>query len=76
MDNMSHGDSCADIDAMYAEIDRLEDEIDRQRALNEGVMGALVDLLDQLEGIGVPDWHGAEGLSLDAARTAIAKAQD
>ena len=35
---------------------------------------ALAELLDQLETIGIPEWSGAEGLSLDQARTAIAKA--
>lgn len=32
----------------------------------------LEDLLDQLDGIGIPDWAGAEGLSLEAARAFIA----
>lgn len=36
---------------------------------------ALKELIDQLEGIGIPDWHGAEGLSLDQARAAINKAE-
>ena len=35
---------------------------------------ALTELLDQLEAIGIPEWSGAEGLSLDQARNAIAKA--
>ena len=37
------------------------------------VIAALADLIDQLEGIGVPDWHGAEGLDLERARAAIAR---
>tara|TARA_R100001594_G_C3978294_1_gene249434 strand:+ start:491 stop:658 length:168 start_codon:yes stop_codon:yes gene_type:complete len=37
------------------------------------LLEALRDLLDQLEGIGIPDWHGAEGLSLKQARAAIAQ---
>jgi hypothetical protein len=35
---------------------------------------ALRDLLDQLHGIGIPDWHGAEGLSLEQSRAALAAA--
>lgn len=38
------------------------------------LLEALTELLDQLETIGIPEWSGAEGLSLDQARTAIAKA--
>jgi len=38
------------------------------------LLAALRDVLDQLDGIGIPEWHGAEGLCLDAARAAIAKA--
>ena len=36
---------------------------------------SLKDLLEQLEGIGIPDWAGAEGLCLEQARKAIAKAE-
>lgn len=32
----------------------------------------LSDLVDQLQGLGVEDWNGAEGLSLDAARAYLA----
>lgn len=32
----------------------------------------LSDLVDQLQGLGVEDWNGAEGLSLDAARGYLA----
>ena len=32
---------------------------------------ALEDLLDQLKTIGIPDWHGAEGLSLEQAQHAL-----
>jgi hypothetical protein len=39
------------------------------------LLAALKELIDQLEGIGVPDWHGAEGLSLEQARGAINKAE-
>ena len=39
------------------------------------LLSALTDLLDQLDGIGIPDWHGAEGLSLEQAHAAIAKAE-
>jgi hypothetical protein len=39
------------------------------------LLAALKELIDQLEGIGIPDWHGAEGLSLDQARAAINKAE-
>lgn len=35
-------------------------------------LGILAELVDQLDGIGIPEWHGAEGLSLEAARAAIA----
>ena len=33
---------------------------------------ALDELVEQLMGIGIPDWWGAEGLSLLRARTAVA----
>ena len=39
------------------------------------LLAALTDLLDQMDGIGIPNWHGAEGLSLEQARAAIAKAE-
>jgi len=39
------------------------------------LLKALTELIEQLEGIGIPDWHGAEGLSLDQARDAIAQAE-
>lgn len=32
----------------------------------------VADLVDQIEGLGIEDWHGAEGLSLDAARKYLA----
>ena len=38
------------------------------------MMAALIDIIDQLEGIGIPDWHGAEGLSLEQAKQAITAA--
>jgi hypothetical protein len=42
--------------------------------LEKELTEALRELIDQLEGIGIPEWHGAEGLSLDQARAAIAAA--
>ena len=36
-------------------------------------MQVLRELVEQLDGIGVPDWHGAEGLDLDEARACLAK---
>jgi hypothetical protein len=33
---------------------------------------ALQELLEQLEGIGIPDWKGAEGLDLDRAKQIVA----
>jgi len=47
------------------------------RACNahEELVEALRELIDQLEGIGIPDWHGAEGLDLSQARAAIKKAE-
>lgn len=33
--------------------------------------GVIADLVDQLDAIGIPQWHGAEGLSLQAARDFI-----
>lgn len=47
------------------------------RACNahDELVGALEGLLDQLTAIGIPDWHGAEGLSLGRARNALDLAQ-
>ena len=39
------------------------------------LLAELEDVIEQLDGLGVVDWAGAEGLSLNAARTAIAKAR-
>lgn len=39
------------------------------------LLEALRELLDQLEGIGIPEWAGAEGLYLGQAAAAIAKAE-
>lgn len=39
------------------------------------LLEALKSVVDQLEGIGIPDWHGAEGLCLESAKAAIAKAE-
>lgn len=33
----------------------------------------LADLVEQLDGIGIPDWHGAEGLDLSDARALLAQ---
>lgn len=38
------------------------------------LLAALLGLLEQLHAIGIPDWHGAEGLSLGASIAALAKA--
>ena len=38
------------------------------------LLDALANLFDQIHAIGIPDWHGAEGLSLVEAHTAIAEA--
>ena len=40
---------------------------------HEELVAALEGLLEQLDGIGIPDWHGAEGLDLSQARTIIHK---
>lgn len=32
----------------------------------------LADLVDQLDGIGIPEWGGAEGLALEDARSFLA----
>jgi hypothetical protein len=34
---------------------------------------ALQELLEQLEGIGIPDWNGAEGLDLERSRKIISQ---
>ncbi len=39
------------------------------------LLAALEDLLDQLDSIGIPDWHGAEGLCLEQSMSAIKKAK-
>lgn len=41
----------------------------QERILN--LEDILRELLEQLDGIGVPDWHGAEGLDLTRARTIL-----
>ena len=38
------------------------------------MLEALRDVIDQLDAIGIPEWHGAEGLCLKQAREAIEKA--
>ena len=35
------------------------------------VRAALEGLVEQLDGIGIPEWHGAEGLDLTAARAVL-----
>jgi hypothetical protein len=39
------------------------------------LLAALGELLEQLDAIGIPEWHGAEGLSLQQAFNAINKAK-
>ena len=39
------------------------------------LLEALKSVIEQLDGIGIPDWHGAEGLCLTSARAAIAKVE-
>ena len=39
------------------------------------LFNALDELVEQLELIGIPDWHGAEGLSLLKAKQAINNAK-
>lgn len=39
------------------------------------LLKALKDLLAQLYAIGVPEWHGAEGLSFRRAESAIEEAE-
>ena len=39
------------------------------------LLAALVELLEQLDAIGILEWHGAEGLSLQQALNAISKAK-
>ena len=39
------------------------------------LLAALEELLEQIAGIGISDWHGAEGLDLLQARTAIHEAK-
>ena len=39
------------------------------------LLAACLDLIDQIEGIGIEDWHGAEGLDLSSARSAVAEAK-
>lgn len=63
-------------DEIAEQAELVANEIGRLRAAeiqrNE-LAAALDSVLDQLDGIGVPDWHGAEGLYLDEARAALAK---
>lgn len=59
-------DVAEDIDATLAPI------LAERDALRE----ALQDLVDQIEGIGIEDWHGAEGLTLKQSRTALAHGKD
>lgn len=39
------------------------------------LLNALRGLIEQLEGIGIPDWHGAEGLCLEQAKAALSNAK-
>lgn len=47
------------------------DRIDSMLSAMPDAITALRDLLEQLDAIGIPHWHGAEGLSLDLARNAV-----
>jgi hypothetical protein len=38
------------------------------------LLQAFQEVIEQLDAIGIPDWHGAEGLDLQHARAAIAEA--
>lgn len=44
-------------------------------AASPDLLAACKAMIEQLEGIGIPDWHGAEGLDLDTMHAAIAKAE-
>lgn len=39
------------------------------------LLAAMKDLLDQMHAIGLPEWHGAEGLCFDRANAAVASAE-
>ena len=44
--------------------------------LHDGILtplAALTELVNQIEGIGIEEWHGAEGLTLRQARESIKK---
>ena len=64
-------------DSEYPSIIRGREKRESQRLLAAApeLLDALKGLLDQLDAIGIPDWHGAEGLSLESSRSAIAKAE-
>ncbi len=68
-------------DEMGFPVAYVADEVENKRAARDllaaspDLLAALVELLDQLEGIGIADWHGAEGLDITQARAAIAKAE-
>ena len=60
--------------ATGAAAQKMRDRNARLIAAAPDLLSALTELLDQLQVIGIPDWHGAEGLDLQQARAAIAKA--
>jgi hypothetical protein len=62
-------------DEDYSQSVTIDFEAERQCKAAPKLTAALKDLLNQLEAIGIPDWHGAEGLSLEQARDAIAEAE-
>jgi hypothetical protein len=59
----------------YKEHDMRAEADAKLMAAAPDLLAALKDVIDQLEAIGIPDWHGAEGLSLGWSRAAIAKAE-
>jgi hypothetical protein len=46
------------------------------RTVNAALLDALREAIEQIEGIGIEDWAGAEGLDLTAAREAIRMATE
>lgn len=63
-------------DAVYTTDDVSEAEANaRLIAAAPDLLAALESAIDQIEGVGVEDWAGAEGLDFSDARAAIAKAR-
>lgn len=57
------------------EMDEAQETIAKYQTLCDDLLAALLDLVEQIEAIGIPEWSGAEGLCLAQARAAIAKAE-